>query len=124
MFILQFVLLALSLSVVTCQRPQFQFQPSNNQGSSGSAPVASPQSTPQSAPARPARPQIPVNPSTTNSAQVVAVRVDYNCPDRFGFFPHHKSCDKYYSCENGTATLKVCGNGLVFDDSGKERTNF
>lgn len=30
------------------------------------------------------------------------------------------SCDKYYSCENGTATLKICGNGLVFDDAGME----
>lgn len=42
---------------------------------------------------------------------------------RFGFFPHHKSCDKYYSCENGTATLKVCGNGLVFDDADSTREN-
>ena len=43
---------------------------------------------------------------------------------RFGFFPHHKSCDKYYSCENGTASLKICGNGLVFDDAGTKKMEF
>ncbi|KAK4337269.1 hypothetical protein RND71_043267 [Anisodus tanguticus] len=112
---------------VYAQRPNFQFQaPSNSQGSSNAAQPASPQNPVQAAP-RPARTQAvpaPVNnPSSSSSASVVGVRVDYNCPDRFGFFPHHKSCDKYYSCENGTAILKVCGNGLVFDDSDSTREN-
>lgn len=47
----------------------------------------------------------------------------FQCPDTFGFFSHHKSCDKYWACENGTATLKLCGNGLVFDDSDSHREN-
>lgn len=47
----------------------------------------------------------------------------YHCPDLFGFFRHHKSCDKYWACENGTATLKLCGNGLNFDDSDPKREN-
>ena len=47
----------------------------------------------------------------------------FQCPESFGFFPHHKSCDKYWACENGTATLKLCGNGLVFDDSDPRREN-
>lgn len=47
----------------------------------------------------------------------------YHCPDTFGYFRHHKSCDKYYACENGTATLKLCGNGLMFDDADPRREN-
>mgnify|MGYP003729696031 CR=1 FL=1 len=47
----------------------------------------------------------------------------YHCPDSFGFFRHHKSCDKYWACENGTAALKLCGNGLMFDDSDPKREN-
>lgn len=47
----------------------------------------------------------------------------YHCPDSFGFFRHHKSCDKYWACENGTSTLKLCGNGLMFDDSDPKREN-
>lgn len=42
---------------------------------------------------------------------------NFNCPEKFGFYPHSRSCDKYWACENGTASLKLCGNGLVFDDS-------
>lgn len=49
--------------------------------------------------------------------------VSFTCPEKSGFYPHHKSCDKYWSCENGTANLKVCGNGLVFDDSDSLREN-
>ncbi|KAH7982260.1 hypothetical protein HPB52_003549 [Rhipicephalus sanguineus] len=48
---------------------------------------------------------------------------DFQCPDQFGFYPHHKSCDKYYACSNGTASLKTCGNGLVFDDVDPLREN-
>lgn len=47
----------------------------------------------------------------------------YRCPDPFGYFRHHKSCDKYWACDNGTATLKICGNGLMFDDSDPKREN-
>lgn len=47
----------------------------------------------------------------------------YHCPDSFGYFRHHKSCDKYWACENNTATLKLCGNGLMFDDADPKREN-
>ncbi|UYV74482.1 hypothetical protein LAZ67_11003658 [Cordylochernes scorpioides] len=48
---------------------------------------------------------------------------DFFCPENSGFYPHERSCDRYYSCENGTATEKVCGNGLVFDDADSTREN-
>lgn len=82
MSILHFVLLALSLTAVSGQRPpQFQFQPT--QGSPGPS-AASPQSAPQAAPVRPARPaSVPANPPSGGSASVLGVRVDYNCPERY-----------------------------------------
>ena len=42
---------------------------------------------------------------------------NFKCPDDYGFYPHHKSCDKYWKCDNGAAELKTCGNGLAFDAS-------
>lgn len=41
----------------------------------------------------------------------------FKCPDDFGFYPHHISCDKYWKCDNGVAEIKTCGNGLAFDAS-------
>lgn len=50
----------------------------------------------------------------------------FECPEKFGFFPHHRSCDKYWKCEEGLATLKICGNGLIFDatDLKRESCNY
>jgi hypothetical protein len=39
----------------------------------------------------------------------------FKCPDDYGFYPHHLSCDKYWKCDNGAAEIKKCGNGLAFD---------
>ncbi|XP_071520132.1 protein obstructor-E isoform X3 [Panulirus ornatus] len=44
----------------------------------------------------------------------------WQCPHEFGHYPHERSCDKYYTCEAGVATLKTCGNGLAFDASDPE----
>jgi len=42
---------------------------------------------------------------------------DFTCPDEFeGYYPHLYSCDKYWKCLEGEAELKLCGNGLGFDD--------
>lgn len=50
----------------------------------------------------------------------------FECPEKFGFFPHHRSCDKYWKCEENVATLKLCGNGLIFDatDLKRESCNY
>ena len=42
---------------------------------------------------------------------------EFDCPKENGFFPHPTSCDKYWKCEDGKATLTLCGNGLAFDDT-------
>lgn len=42
---------------------------------------------------------------------------NFKCPDDYGFYPHHISCDKYWKCDNGAAELKTCGNGLAFDNT-------
>ncbi len=42
---------------------------------------------------------------------------DFRCPDEFeGYYPHLFSCDKYWKCTEGRATLELCGNGLAFAD--------
>ena len=47
----------------------------------------------------------------------VFAQESFKCPHEYGFYPHQRSCDKYYKCENSVATLKTCGNGLGFDAS-------
>jgi len=43
---------------------------------------------------------------------------NFKCPDEFeGFYPHLYNCDKYWHCVNGKGHLKLCGNGLAFDDT-------
>lgn len=41
----------------------------------------------------------------------------FKCPHEYGFYPHQRSCDRYYKCENNQPELKTCGNGLAFDSS-------
>lgn len=42
----------------------------------------------------------------------------FKCPaDRSGQFQHPTQCDKYYECDYGVATEKICPDGLVFDES-------
>lgn len=45
----------------------------------------------------------------------VLAQENFKCPDDYGFYPHHSSCDKYWKCDNGASELKTCGNGLAFD---------
>ena len=45
------------------------------------------------------------------------VAAEFECPEDNGFFAHDTSCDKYWHCEEGVASLKICGNGLAFDDT-------
>jgi len=42
---------------------------------------------------------------------------EFECPRESGFYAHATSCDKYWKCEEGEATLQLCGNGLAFDDT-------
>ncbi len=38
----------------------------------------------------------------------------FECPDEFeGYYPHDLSCDRYWECKEGIASLETCGNGLV-----------
>lgn len=88
------------------QSPQFSFNQNQNQPQNYQP---QPAAQPAAAQSQPSRPQTYVG--------------SFNCPDDFGFYPHQKSCDKYWACDNGTASLKTCGNGLVFDDSDYKREN-
>lgn len=57
------------------------------------------------------------NATTDRLFCVRAVSAAFDCPKENGFFAHDRSCDKYWKCEDGRAELKVCGNGLAFDDT-------
>ena len=42
---------------------------------------------------------------------------NFQCPDEFeGYYPHLFSCDRYWKCLEGQASLETCGNGLAFAD--------
>ncbi|KAG8034309.1 hypothetical protein G9C98_007385 [Cotesia typhae] len=39
----------------------------------------------------------------------------FTCPKKDGQYEDPVQCDKYYDCEDGIATEKLCPDGLVFD---------
>ncbi|XP_067009763.2 protein obstructor-E isoform X2 [Anabrus simplex] len=39
----------------------------------------------------------------------------YTCPSKDGQYEDPKQCDKYYECDGGRVTEKLCPDGLVFD---------
>lgn len=42
----------------------------------------------------------------------------YTCPnDKYGQYRDNVQCDKYYECVDGISTVKICPDGLVFDES-------
>ncbi|XP_060526912.1 protein obstructor-E-like isoform X1 [Cylas formicarius] len=48
---------------------------------------------------------------------VIGVSGQFKCPQRTGYFPHPVQCDLYYQCSKGEHEVKLCPDGLVFDDS-------
>lgn len=124
MILLIIVSLLTFLSGKSGQRagPQFQFTQPNGQSSQSSALQNFASPSPPLVVRRDS-PQSVLSARDAMSQHPPPVASNFNCPEKTGFFPHAKSCDKYYSCENGTAVLKTCGNGLVFDDSDYMREN-
>ncbi|EAT38549.1 AAEL009577-PA [Aedes aegypti] len=48
---------------------------------------------------------------------VAATHAQFKCPKNRGQFEHPEQCDKYYVCDEGVATEKICPDGLVFDQT-------
>ncbi|KAF7263820.1 hypothetical protein GWI33_000292, partial [Rhynchophorus ferrugineus] len=46
--------------------------------------------------------------------------VSDECPEPYGFFADAEQCDKYYQCEDGVVTEKLCPDGMVFNDYSSE----
>ena len=44
-----------------------------------------------------------------------AERIEFECPEPDGLFPHPVQCDRYFHCRNGIVNRKLCADGLVFD---------
>ncbi|XP_076346227.1 protein obstructor-E-like isoform X2 [Tachypleus tridentatus] len=104
--------------------PSTRTQPSRAQSPSQS------QTTSSNAKAQPHR-QSAANPSRRSGrvnkkndvSTIVQTSEVYTCPEPYGFFPHPTHCDRFWACDNGTATQKLCGNGLVFDPFDKLTEN-
>ena len=47
----------------------------------------------------------------------MAAQEEFQCPLESGFFAHDTSCDRYWHCQDDVAELKLCANGLAFDDT-------
>lgn len=40
---------------------------------------------------------------------------NFKCPPKDGQYEDQRQCDKYYDCNDGVPTEKLCPDGLVFD---------
>ena len=39
---------------------------------------------------------------------------EFSCPEKAGIFPDPDQCDKYWVCVGGTASRKLCPDGLAY----------
>lgn len=50
--------------------------------------------------------------------KAVNTNTDFQCPnDKSGQYKDTVQCDKYYTCDDGVATERLCPDGLVFDET-------
>ncbi|GLV40992.1 obstructor-B [Carabus blaptoides fortunei] len=42
------------------------------------------------------------------------------CPEPYGYFADAEQCDKYYACNDGAISEKLCPDGMVFNDFSSE----
>jgi hypothetical protein len=45
----------------------------------------------------------------------------FKCPEKNGFFADPEQCDLYYICEDNVARAQLCPDGLLFDDTIRNR---
>ena len=45
----------------------------------------------------------------------------FRCPEPNGLFADPEQCDLYYACEDNVAAPELCEDGLLFDDSARNR---
>ena len=45
----------------------------------------------------------------------------FQCPEPNGLFADPEQCDLYYICEDNVAQPELCEDGLLFDDSNRNR---
>lgn len=53
---------------------------------------------------------------TTTSRPTDDSNLSDECPEPDGFFADATQCDKYYACENGVISERLCPDGMVFND--------
>lgn len=52
----------------------------------------------------------------TTTRAPTSEEVSDDCPEPDGYFADAEQCDKYYACNNGRITEKLCPDGMVFND--------
>ncbi len=45
----------------------------------------------------------------------------FSCPEPNGLFADSEQCDLYYTCEDGVSLPALCDDGMLFDDSIRNR---
>ena len=46
---------------------------------------------------------------------------NFQCPEPNGLFADAEQCDLYYVCEDNVARPELCEDGLLFDDSNRNK---
>ena len=46
---------------------------------------------------------------------------NFNCPEKNGLFADPEQCDLYHVCVDGVATAELCPDGLLFDDTERNK---
>jgi len=54
--------------------------------------------------------------TTTENPKPIDDGESSDCPEPYGFFADAEQCDKYYACNDGVITEKLCPDGMVFND--------
>ncbi|XP_059480882.1 protein obstructor-E isoform X2 [Neocloeon triangulifer] len=54
------------------------------------------------------------------SLVAASLAAEFRCPAKYGQYEDERQCDKYYECEEGVATEKLCPDGLVFDPTNRK----
>ena len=46
---------------------------------------------------------------------------NFDCPEKNGLFADPEQCDLFYTCEDNVAYPELCPDGMLFDDSSRNR---
>nr|XP_027195559.1 putative uncharacterized protein DDB_G0277255 isoform X1 [Dermatophagoides pteronyssinus] len=106
-----FIVLLISIislgAVIDCRRQQQQQQPS-------STTITKRSSSSKFVDENDSIDYFNINNNNNNGDEIDEEFDDFNCPEKFGYYPDEKNCSRYHLCDHGKSRLKSCDDGLVF----------